>query len=97
MSLTNVFGEINGFERVIKVIKGNDQCVFPLSLTGIVLNQFCNLSFFFEVNQMNRFASEVSQTIMHRLDNLTDQEIKEIDRSQTRRVLAALETFIKIY
>lgn len=43
------------------------------------------------------FASEVSQTIMQRLDNLTEQEIKEIDRYQTRRVLNCLEVFINIY
>jgi len=97
MSLTNVFGEVNGFERIIRVIKGTDQRIFPLSLTGIVLTQFCNLSSYFEVNQTNLFASEVCQTIMHRLDNLTDQEIKEIDRTQTRQVLYVLETFIKIY
>jgi len=97
MSLTNVFGEVNGFERIIKVIKGTNECVFPLSLTGTVLTQFCNLQHFFEVQQNNLFASEVSQTIMHRLDNLTEQEIKEIDRYQTRCILNVLETFIKIY
>ena len=34
---------------------------------------------------------------MHRLDNLTDQEIKEIDRYQTRRVLNVLEVLIKVH
>ena len=34
---------------------------------------------------------------MHRLDTLNDQEIKEIDRSKTRKILNVLETFIKIH
>jgi len=43
------------------------------------------------------FANEVTQTLSYRLDNLTDQEIKEVDRSTTRRVLNVLESFIRIY
>ena len=34
---------------------------------------------------------------MSRLDNLTDIEIKDVDRNMTRRVLNVLEAFIKIY
>ena len=34
---------------------------------------------------------------MSRLDNLTEQEIKEIDRYVPRRVINILECFIKIY
>jgi len=34
---------------------------------------------------------------MYRLDNLTEQEIKEIDRQMARRILGVLEHFIKIY
>lgn len=34
---------------------------------------------------------------MSRLDNLTEIEIKEIDRYVPRRIINILETFIKIY
>ena len=34
---------------------------------------------------------------MQRLDNLTEAEIKELDRQQARKVLSVLEAFIKIY
>ena len=36
-SLTNLFGEANGFQRIINVIKGTEKKVFPLSLVGTVL------------------------------------------------------------
>ena len=34
---------------------------------------------------------------MNRLETLTAQEVKEIDRYMTRRILSVLEAFIKIY
>ena len=34
---------------------------------------------------------------MSRLDNLTEQEINEIDRYVPRRIISILECFIKIY
>lgn len=65
MSLTNVFGECNGFQRVINVIKEQTSgAIFPLSLTGRVLCQFQNLAHFCEKQHTNMFACEVSQTIM---------------------------------
>lgn len=80
MTLTNVFGELNGFQRIINVIKGNENAQFPLSLTGIVLSHLTLLPQFVERQQVALFASEMTQTLMYRLDNLTEQEIKEIDR-----------------
>lgn len=97
MSLTNVFGELNGFQRIINVIKGNENAIFPLNLAGIVLSQLTYLPQFVERQQVALFASEMTQTLMSRLDNLTDQEIKDIDRVMARRVLNVLEQFIKIY
>lgn len=38
MSLTNLFGEVNGFQRIIAAIKGANGNVFPLALTGTVLS-----------------------------------------------------------
>ena len=43
------------------------------------------------------FASEITQTLMYRLDTLTESEVKEIDRGMTRRILSVLEAFIKIH
>lgn len=97
MTLTNLFGEVNGFQRIIQVIKGSEQSVFPLPLAGIVLSQFTQLPHFCEKQQTDLFASEITQTLMHRLDNLTDLEIKDMDRGTTRCVLDVLESFIKIY
>lgn len=34
---------------------------------------------------------------MHRLDNLSDKEIKDLDRQMAQKVLRVLEAFIKIY
>ena len=80
MSLTNIFGDLNGFQRIINVIKGSSKSQFPLSLTGTVLAQLTLLPRFCEKQQTNVFASEITQTLMQRLDNLTELEIKEIDR-----------------
>ena len=97
MTLTNLFGEVNGFQRIIAAIKGTNGTVFPLALTGTVLSQFKELPHFCEKQQSNLFASEITQTLMHRLETLTAQEVKEIDRAMTRRILSVLEAFIKIY
>jgi len=48
MTLTNVFGESNGFQRIVNVIKGNENAQFPLNLTGIVLSHLTNLPQFVE-------------------------------------------------
>ena len=48
MTLTNVFGDLNGFQRIITVIKGSEKSQFPLSLTGIVLGQLTLLPQFCE-------------------------------------------------
>ena len=97
MSLTNIFGEVNGFTRVINVIKGTAEAQFPLSLTGLVLSQFTQLPSYVERQQVNLFASEVTQTLMHRLDTLSEQEIRVLDRFMARRVLNVLEAFIRIH
>lgn len=71
--------------------------MFPLPLAGTVLSQFINLPHYCEKQQTDLFASEITQTLMQRLDNLTDLEIKEMDRFTIRRILDVLESFIKIY
>ena len=96
-SLTNVFGELDGFNRVISVIKGTASSVFPLDVTGLVLSQFTNIPNYLERNKVNLFASDVTQVIMSRLDSLSETEIKEIDRFMARKTLNCLETFIKIH
>ena len=80
MTLTNVFGDLGGFQRIIDVIKGSEDSQFPLSLTGTILGQLTLLPQFVERQQVNIFASEVTQTLMYRLDNLSDNEIKQLDR-----------------
>ena len=70
---------------------------FPLSLVAIILGQFRLLPDYCDKQFTNSFASDVSQSLMGRLDHLTDQEIKEIDRTVPRRIISILETFIKIY
>lgn len=62
-----------------------------------MLSQFKELPFFCAKDYTNMFASEITQTLMHRLDTLTESEVKEIDRGMTRRILSVLEAFIKIH
>ena len=88
---------MQGFQKVVIAIKGSETYQFPLSLVAILLSQFKYLPVFCDKQFTNSFASDVSQTLMSRLDNLTDQEIKEIDRYVPRRIISILETFIKIY
>ena len=88
---------MQGFQKVVAAIKGSEAYQFPLSLVAILLAQFKHLPTYCDKQFTNTFASDVSQTLMFRLDNLTEQEIKEIDRYVPRRIVNILETFIKIY
>ena len=45
-ALTNVFGEMQGFQKVVIAVKGSDSYQLPLSLVAILLSQFRNLPFY---------------------------------------------------
>jgi hypothetical protein len=62
LSLTNKFGELGGFETIVKLIKGEggDGLQFPLSLIGTFLLQFKLLQNYAEKTFVERFASDVS-------------------------------------
>lgn len=95
--MTNKFGELGGFDKIISLIKGQGEGLqFPLSLIGMFLLQFANLQNYTEKTFAERFASDVSQTLMGRLDNLTDAELKELDKEVPKKIIAVVEAFIQI-
>ncbi len=58
--------------------------------------QFKLIQNYAEKTFVERFARDVSQTLMSRLDNLTDAELKEIDKEVPKRIIIAVESFIQI-
>lgn len=93
-SLLNAFGNLQGFEKVMnfinfeikdskdKVIKG---CPFIL-----MKKLLSSLSFIPEIADKSfsmGFATDVCSAIIYRLENLTDNEIKELDKDILKGII----------
>jgi hypothetical protein len=97
LSLTNSFGALGGFDKIINLMKGQETGLqFPLSVTSMFLSQFKLLQHYAEKTFVERFASDMSNTLMDRLDNITDGELKEIDKEVPKRIIAVIESFVTV-
>ena len=45
---------------------------------------------------VQKFAGEVTKTLLDRLDNLTDVELKEVDKEVPQQIINVVEAFINI-
>ena len=78
-------------------MKGKDPGLqFPLSVTSMFLSQFKYLHNYVEKTFVERFASDMSNTLMDRLDNITDVELREIDKDVPKRIIAVIESFVTV-
>jgi hypothetical protein len=109
-SFLNAFGNMNGFERVLNfisfdikdpkaptssksanMIKG---CPYTLSMKILraLFYVFENL----ENNFSMKFAEDVCSALIYRLDNLSDNEIKELDKDILHGIIEILKEYMSI-
>ena len=87
---SNISSDLTNFHRG-KTIKG---C--PLVLTMRALRPFIEVLNIAEKSFVLYFVKEVKAALMDRLDNLTENEIKELDKDILREVIEVLKSYISI-
>lgn len=89
-SLTNKFGSLNGFARLVSFSQVKE---VPLA---IVTNLFCQLKylhFFVNTTEAKEFARQIAESFSDRLTHITPQELKSTEKDVMRRAIGCLETY----
>jgi hypothetical protein len=102
-SFINAFGNMNGFNIVldfisfdIKDAKGNLVKGCPFTLAMRVLRAFSSVFETLEKNFARKLAEDVCSALIYRLDNLSENEIKELDKDILRDLIEVLKEYMTI-
>ena len=94
----NAFGNTNGFNKVLDFIsfdiddtKGNVVKGCPFTMTMKALISFKSAFDNLDPNFSMKLAEQVCSALIYRLDNLSDNEIKELDKDILRGIIEVLK------
>lgn len=102
-SFINAFGNMIGFTRVLDFIsfdikdgKGNSIKGCPFTLTMKILFAFKSAFEYLERNFAQKLAEDVCSALIYRLDNLSENEIKELDKDILHGIIEVLKDYMII-
>jgi hypothetical protein len=102
-SFINAFGNMNGFTRVLEFIsfdikdsKGNSIKGCPFTLTMKILFAYKSAFEYLERNFAQKLAEDVCSALIYRLDNLSENEIKELDKDILHGIIEVLKDYMII-
>lgn len=98
MNFINYFAQFGGFDAIIDFLKlGNEQEEkIPLELISLVTSPFRNCNSIFAPTFAQQFVLSVKEVVINRLKNMTEKELKEIDKESVGRVLNDLKEFLSL-
>jgi len=99
----NAFGNINGFTKVLDYIsfdiddsKGIKVKGCPFTMTMKALMSFRSAFENLDSQFAMKLAEDVCSALFYRLDNLSDNEIKELDKDILRGIIDVLKKYMII-
>ena len=98
----NTFGNVGGFDALLEFInyevevEGRIEKGCPLGLILQVLSPFTRILDFAEPPFVEQIISQIRQVLTHRLDTLTDLEIKQEDKFIFNQIIEVLRLYIKM-
>ena len=95
MNFTNYFAQIGGFDAIIDYLRiGNEQeDKIPLEMISLVCSSFKNCNSIFSETFAQSFTQSIKEIVVYRLKNMSEKELKEIDKESVGRVLNELKEF----
>ena len=94
---------MNGFTRVLDFIsfdikdsKGNYIKGCPFTLTMKILRSFQSVFDNLDTEFSEKLASQVCSALEYRLDNLSENEIKELDKDILRGIIDVLKEYMLV-
>lgn len=95
MNFVNYFAQIGGFDAIVDYLRvGNEQEEkIPLEMISLVCSSFKNCNSIFAETFAQQFTQSIKEIIVYRLKNMTEKELKEIDKESVGKVLNELKEF----
>ena len=98
INFVNYFSEFGGFEAIIDFLKlGNEvDDKIPLDMISLLTMPFRSCSQIFSEEFATFFVDNIKDIICKRLNNMTDKEVKELDKEIVGRVLFDLKDILTL-
>lgn len=98
-NFVNYFAEIGGFEAIIDFLKyetENQDDKIPLDMITLLTLPFRNCNEIFSPTFAQNFVKSVKEIIINRLNNMSEKELKEIDKETVGHILYNLKDFLTL-
>ncbi len=100
INFVNYFAELGGFDAILDILKqGNDtdDNKAPLDLVSIMTAPFKNCNLIFSATFTEHFVTSVKEIVFQRIRNMSEKEIKEIDKEVVSKVLNDIKDFLNLH
>lgn len=98
INFINHFAHIGGFDAILDILragKDSDEKL-PLDLISSFTTPFRNCNSIFSPAFSKSFVFEIKEIVLQRLKNMSEKELKEVDKEVVGRVLSDLKDFLSI-
>jgi len=99
LNFLNYFSELGGFEALIDALKAGNETQedrMPIDLISLLVSPFKTCNNVFSPTFASQFTKQVKEILLYRLTNMTEKELKEIDKESVTRVLSELKEFFTL-
>ncbi len=99
MNFLNYFAEIGGFDALVEAIKiGSDmqEDKMPLDMISLLVSPFKTCNTVFAPTFAAQFVKSVKDILISRINNMTEKELKEMDKEQITRVISEMREFFSL-
>jgi hypothetical protein len=100
INFVNYFAELSGFDAILDVLRfGNDKddTRLPLEFVSILTAPFKNCNSIFSQTFTEQFVTMIKEIVFGRIRNMSEKEIKEIDKEVVSRVLSDSKDFLTLH
>ena len=99
LNFLNYFAEIGGFDALIDALKAGNEAQedrMPLDVISLLVNPFRTCNTVFAETFASSLVEQVKVIVLNRLGNMTEKELKEIDKESVSRILTDLKDFFTL-
>lgn len=95
INFVNYFAQIGGFDSIIEYLKAGSQAEerIPIEMISLISSAFKNCNQIFSEEFAKHFITNFKDILLFRLANMTEKELKEIDKETVGRVLQEMKDF----
>ncbi|CDW78729.1 UNKNOWN [Stylonychia lemnae] len=100
MNFINYFAELGGFDAIIDYLKVGSETSedkIPLDIITMMTSPFKNCNEIFSPTFAQKFVFNVRDILISRIRNISEKELKEIDKEIIGRVLNDLKEFLTLF